>query len=83
MEIIIKKDAQEGSYAAARVVARLVHEKPNAVIGLATGSTPLLLYKELIRLHKEEGLDFSRVTTFNLDEYIGLPADHEQCIAVS
>ena len=78
MEIIIKKDAHEGSYAAARVVARLVHEKPNAVIGLATGSTPLLLYKELIRLHKEEGLDFSRVTTFNLDEYIGLPADHEQ-----
>ena len=37
-----------------------------------------MLYKELIRLHKEEGLDFSEVTTFNLDEYIGLPADHEQ-----
>ncbi len=78
MEIIIKKDAHEGSCAAARVVARLVHEKPDAVIGLATGSTPLKLYNELIRLHKEEGLDFSRVTTFNLDEYIGLPADHEQ-----
>lgn len=45
---------------------------------MATGSTPLLLYRELIRLHKEEGLDFSQVTTFNLDEYIGLPADHEQ-----
>lgn len=78
MEIIIKKDAAAGSRAAARVVARLVHEKPDAVLGLATGSTPLLLYKELIRMHNEEGLDFSRVTTFNLDEYVGLPADHEQ-----
>lgn len=78
MEIIINNDALSGSRAAARVVARLVHENPSAVIGLATGSTPLLLYKELIRMHQEEGLDFSRVTTFNLDEYIGLPADHEQ-----
>jgi glucosamine-6-phosphate deaminase len=78
MEIIIKKDADSGSCAAARLVATLIQEKPNAVLGLATGSTPLRLYKELIRMHKEEGLDFSRVTTFNLDEYIGLPADHEQ-----
>jgi glucosamine-6-phosphate deaminase len=78
MEIIIKKNALEGSHTAARVVARLVHEKPNAVIGLATGSTPLVLYKELVRMHQEEALDFSQVTTFNLDEYIGLPRDHEQ-----
>jgi glucosamine-6-phosphate deaminase len=78
MEIIIKKDALSGSHAAARVVARLIHEKPDAVLGLATGSTPLILYTELIRMHKEEGLDFSRVTTFNLDEYVGLPAAHEQ-----
>ncbi len=78
MEIIIKENGQAASEAAARVVARLVREKPNAVIGLATGSTPLMLYKELIRMHKEEGLDFSRVSTFNLDEYIGLPRDHEQ-----
>jgi glucosamine-6-phosphate deaminase len=78
MEIIIKENGKVASEAAARVVARLVHEKPNAVIGLATGSTPLVLYRELIRLHKEEGLDFSAVSTFNLDEYIGLPKDHEQ-----
>lgn len=78
MEIIIQENGLAASKAAARVVARLVREKPNAVIGLATGSTPLKLYTELIRLHKEEGLDFSQVTTFNLDEYIGLPADHEQ-----
>lgn len=78
MEIIIKENGQAASEAAARVVGRLVREKPNAVIGLATGSTPLSLYKELIRLHEENGLDFSKVTTFNLDEYIGLPPDHEQ-----
>lgn len=78
MEIIIKKDALAGSHAAAMVVSRMVHEKPNAVLGLATGSTPLLLYKELIRMHREEGLDFSSVTTFNLDEYVGLPAAHDQ-----
>lgn len=78
MEVIIKSDAQAASVAAARVVARLVREKPNAVLGLATGSTPLTLYKELIRLHREEGLDFSAVRTFNLDEYIGLEKEHPQ-----
>ena len=78
MEIIIQQNKQTASVAAARVVARLVREKPDAVLGLATGSTPLPLYAELIRMHREEGLDFSAVTTFNLDEYVGLEADHEQ-----
>jgi glucosamine-6-phosphate deaminase len=78
MEIIIKENGQAASETAARVVARLVREKPNAVIGLATGGTPLKLYKELIRMHKEDGLDFSQVTTFNLDEYVGLEKEHPQ-----
>lgn len=78
MEMIIKENGLDASIAAARVVARLVKEKPNAVLGLATGSTPLILYKELIRMHKEDGLDFSQVTTFNLDEYVGLPREHDQ-----
>lgn len=78
MEIIIQENAEAASKAAARLVARLVNEKPRAVLGLATGSTPLMLYRELIRLHREEGLDFSGVTTFNLDEYVGLPRDHAQ-----
>ena len=47
------------------------------VLGLATGSTPLGLYRELIRMHKEEGLDFSKVTTFNLDKYVGLRPTHD------
>lgn len=46
------------------------------VLGLATGSTPIAYYKELIRLHKEDGLSFANVTSFNLDEYAGLPKDH-------
>ena len=78
MEIVIMKNARAASDAAARAVARLVRSKPTAVLGLATGSTPLMLYRELIRMHEDEGLDFSRVTTFNLDEYVGLAPDHPQ-----
>jgi len=74
MEIIIQPTPEAASVVAARIVARLLREKPNAVLGLATGSTPLLLYRELIR----GKLDFRRVTTFNLDEYVGLPPDHPQ-----
>jgi glucosamine-6-phosphate deaminase len=78
MEMILQPDAEAASKVAARLVANVVRKKPDAVLGMATGSTPLGLYRELIRLHREEGLDFSRVTTFNLDEYIGLPPEHPQ-----
>lgn len=78
MEVIIKPTYEEMSKAAAITVADILNAKPNAVLGMATGSTPLGLYKQLVRMHKEEGLDFSQVTTFNLDEYVGLPVDHEQ-----
>jgi len=72
VEVIVKESVEEMGQTAARVVARTLNAKPNAVLGLATGSTPLGLYKELVRMHNEEGLDFSQVTTFNLDEYVGL-----------
>ena len=66
-------DLKQGSRAAAEEVARLVREKKAAgercVLGLATGSTPKSLYAELVRMHREEGLSFSNVITFNLDEY--------------
>lgn len=78
MEIIIQSNAEKSSVLAARVIARQVRENPKSVLGLATGSTPIVMYKELIRLHQEEGLDFSQVTTFNLDEYVGLPRTHDQ-----
>lgn len=50
----------------------------DAVLGLATGNTPVPLYRELVRLHREEGLSFARVVTFNLDEYLGLPREHPE-----
>jgi glucosamine-6-phosphate deaminase len=78
VEIIIKDDYQQLSRAAAEIVVEVLNTRPNAVLGMATGSTPLGLYQELVRLHKEEQLDFSRVTTFNLDEYVGLPVNHPQ-----
>jgi glucosamine-6-phosphate deaminase len=78
MEIIICQDERTASRSAARLAARLVRGKPDAVLGLATGRSPTKLYAELIRMHREEGLDFSRVTAFNLDEYIGLGRDHPQ-----
>ncbi len=76
MKIIVHADAEGAARAGARIVAEVVRRKPNAVLGLATGHTPLELYGELIRMHREEGLDFSRVTTFNLDEYRDLPPGH-------
>jgi glucosamine-6-phosphate deaminase len=60
---------------AAGLVASMIRQKPDCVLGLATGSTPIATYRELVRMHKEEGLDFSQVKTFNLDEYLGVGMD--------
>lgn len=78
MRVIIEKDYDAVSCRAADFVTELLQRKPDALLGLATGSTPLGLYKELIRRHREEGLDFSKVTTVNLDEYYRLPPNHPQ-----
>jgi glucosamine-6-phosphate deaminase len=78
MLVIVKEDYDAMSREAGSIVTLHLRKKPNLVLGLATGGTPLGTYKELIRLHREEGLDFSKVTTFNLDEYIGLSPDHSQ-----
>ncbi|MGQ9799777.1 MAG: glucosamine-6-phosphate deaminase [Ignavibacterium sp.] len=78
MLVIIKENYEELSKEAAKQVASLIRKKPDCVIGFATGSTPLGLYKELIRMHKTEGLDFSKVVSFNLDEYVGLPPTHPE-----
>ncbi len=70
----------EGSLAraAAAIFAAQILKKPDSVIGLATGSTPVSTYGELVRLYEEKVLDFSRVTSFNLDEYVGLPLSHPE-----
>ncbi len=74
MEIVIQPTREAATSVAARICARLIREKPNAVLGLATGNTPLLLYRELIALK----LDWRRIVTFNLDEYVGLAPQHPQ-----
>jgi len=76
--VIIEKTAEDAGRRAARMIAELVRRKPACVLGLATGSTPLTAYAELVRMHREEGLDFSHVVTFNLDEYVGLGPSHPQ-----
>ena len=78
MLVLIKPSYQELSREAARIVANAVTSNTGICLGLATGSTMLGMYKELVRAHKEEGLDFSNIVTFNLDEYLGLAADHPQ-----
>ena len=78
MLVIVKENYDAMSKEAAKLVADRLRKKPNLVLGLATGSTPLGLYRELIRMHRDEGLDFSKVTTFSLDEYVGLPPSHDQ-----
>ena len=78
MEVIIVKNYDELSLKAASIIKGVVLSKNNAVLGLATGSTPIGTYKNLIKWHKEEGIDFSKVTTINLDEYVGLPITHHE-----
>ncbi|HEX8297357.1 MAG TPA: glucosamine-6-phosphate deaminase [Chthoniobacteraceae bacterium] len=76
MEVIIQPDAAAVSKEAARLFERQLAAKPTSVLGLATGSTPLGLYQELIALHADRRIDFARAVSFNLDEYVGLPRDH-------
>lgn len=78
MEVIIARSPAEASAEAARIFARQVRAKPSSVLGLATGSTPLALYRDLAGRHARGELDFAGVTTFNLDEYVGLAPAHPQ-----
>ncbi|KAA0232694.1 MAG: glucosamine-6-phosphate deaminase [Actinobacteria bacterium] len=72
MDVVICPTATDVAGVAAAEMAGLVRAKPACVLGLASGETPLPTYEELIRLHREEGLSFAMVSTFNLDEYVGL-----------
>ena len=78
MEVVLTKDYDQMSTVAGDIVINAVKRKPDIVLGLATGSTPKGLYAALVKAHKEQGLDFSHVKTFNLDEYVGLAPGHEQ-----
>lgn len=76
MRVAILSDAQEIARIAADRVEALAQRKPDFVLGLATGSSPLPLYAELIERHRAGRISFARARSFNLDEYVGLPRDH-------
>lgn len=76
MKLIIEKDYQDLSKRAAMILIEEMQSNPQITLGLATGSTPLGMYKELIQANKKGDIDFSQVKTFNLDEYIGLDGNH-------
>lgn len=78
MEVVILNGSKQIGKLAADAIEELLRRKPNAVLGLATGSSPLPVYDELAARHGRDGLDFSRASGFALDEYVGLPAGHPE-----
>jgi len=76
MEIIIQPNAKAASELAAKFISEALRAKPNLVLGLATGRTMEPVYASLVKKHRDDGLDFSKCRTFNLDEYVGLAANN-------
>ena len=78
MKVIIAEDYTKQCSIAADIFEEIIRAKPDCCLGLATGSSPVGMYQELARRCREEGLDFSRVHSVNLDEYVGLEPTHDQ-----
>lgn len=78
MQVFVCKDSEEGARIVTEKILSALEDRPELVLGLATGSTPIGVYQYLIEAHKDDGVDFSSVRTFNLDEYCGLSGDHPQ-----
>lgn len=78
MEVIVTKTKGEMSEKAAALIAAEIRRKPDALLALSTGSTPVGTYRELVRLHREEGLDCGKARALNMDEYVGLDREHPQ-----
>ena len=78
MKVIVCENYEELSKAAFEVIKECVVAKPNAVLGLATGSSPVGLYKEMIKDHKENGTSYKEVSSYNLDEYVGIDRNDAQ-----
>jgi glucosamine-6-phosphate deaminase len=78
MLVVLQRNKNEVALQAATMVAGAIRRSPSLRLGLATGGTMIGVYRELVRLHREDHLDFSRVVTFNLDEYLGVAPSHPQ-----
>ena len=81
MKVIITENYEEMSNQAAQLIIEVIKNNPNAVLGLATGTSPIGTYQNMIKDHKENGTSYKNVKTVNLDEYVGLTADHDQSYA--
>ncbi len=81
MKVIITENYDEMSKKAAEIMIELVKNNPNAVLGLATGSSPIGMYQYMAKDCKENGTSYKNVSSVNLDEYVGLTADHNQSYA--
>ena len=78
MKVLIAENYEQMSAMGADIIEKIVRENPECCLGLATGSSPVGMYQELARRCREEGLDFSKVCSVNLDEYVGLEPTHDQ-----
>ncbi|WP_417734774.1 glucosamine-6-phosphate deaminase [Rosistilla oblonga] len=78
MRIIIEKDAAAAAKRCAELIVEQIQKKPNSVLGLATGGTPVACYQVLIEMYREKTVSFAGCKSFNLDEYVGLAGDHPQ-----
>lgn len=76
MKLFVEKNYDDLSQRASKILIEGIMKKKDIVLGLATGSTPIGTYRKLIKAHVEDGLDFSNVISFNLDEYVGLDGNH-------
>ena len=81
MKVIVVENYEEMSAKAAEILTNIVKNNPKAVLGLATGSSPIGTYQNMAKDHKENGTSYQDVVTVNLDEYVGLTADHNQSYA--
>ncbi|MBO4540296.1 MAG: glucosamine-6-phosphate deaminase [Clostridia bacterium] len=78
MKIVIARSEEEFGKLAFAEIKEVVYRDPACTLGLATGSTPIPLYNEMVKDHQENGTSYSKVKTFNLDEYVGLPKEHPE-----
>ena len=81
MKVIVTENYEEMSNQAAQLIIEVIKNNPNAVLGLATGTSPIGTYQNMIKDHKKNGTSYKNVKTVNLDEYVGLTADHDQSYA--
>ena len=81
MKVIITENYEEMSKVASQILIDIVKNNPNAILGLATGSSPIGTYENMAKDHRENGTSYKTVRTVNLDEYVGLTADHDQSYA--